>query len=75
MGIRMVYAFLVSDSHPIPCSGPHPTKPKESAATTMITTRGGGLRGFCCLGCCYAGLATGSSEVELWSGVGLMVGS
>lgn len=41
----------------------------------MVVVRGGGLRGFCCLGCCYVESVIGSFEVGLWFGVGFMFGS
>lgn len=58
-----------------PVLGPNLLSRRAAAATTSVTARGRGLRGLCFLGCCYAGPATGSSEIGLWSGVGLVLGS
>lgn len=65
----------VLSATPRPVLGPSLPSPRATAATTRVAARGGGLRGLCCLECCYAGPATGSSEVGLWSGGGLMFGS
>lgn len=55
-----------------PPSRPYPAGPPEQGSPHDTARR---VRGPCCLRCCYAGPATGSSEVGLWSGVGLGLGS